>query len=81
MFTFDDLDSDLPRTPTPNGSRELPFLVEDVENPFLRGWTDHSRRRQPMPLPVPRVEVPAVLRPTASAAGDINPNGRVVIPR
>jgi len=70
--------SDIPSSPTPNGSRQLPFLVEDDDNPFLRGFVEHSQLR--MRPPQPRVEVPAML-PRAFDAGSINPNGRIIIPR
>lgn len=82
MFTFDDLLIPSSPSPTriqqPNGSRELPFLVEENDNPFLRQYVEHSQLRVRRPQPC--VEVPPVC-PMGSPAGSVNNNGRIVIPR
>lgn len=66
------------QSPPRNGSRQLPYLVDEDDNPFVRGWTD-TRPAFVVPEPMPLVAaLPAV--PMASSAGDINRTGTILFP-
>jgi len=63
-----------------NGSSAFPFLIDDDDNPFLRGWTDSARGRG---ILVPRrlqQANPVPVLPMASDDGSINHSGTILFP-
>ena len=68
-------------SPVADGTRELPFLVVDEENPFLRSYTEHQRGRSRVMVPRPLPPVPVVPDvPMATDRGDINNTGSIDLP-
>lgn len=68
-------------SPVANGTRELPFLVVDEENPFLRSYSEHQRGRSRVVVPRLLPTVPVVPPvPMASDRGDINDTGSISLP-
>jgi len=71
------------RTPT-LGSRNMPILIEEDDNPFLRSYLEHGRRAG-VQLPRPSIEIPPlvfpVAKPPGSDYGDLNVTGKILLPR